>query len=63
MPERKPHLKGGTIPGTTKCRGCGAAPGELHDHGCDWEQCPVCGEQLIGCDHASVLLEEEPTEG
>ena len=25
--------------------------GEYHDLGCDWEDCPYCGFQLIGCKH------------
>lgn len=32
------------------CRDCGTAVGELHTLGCDVEQCPDCGQQLIGCD-------------
>jgi hypothetical protein len=31
------------------CIDCEAAPGEIHDLGCDTEVCPRCGEQLIGC--------------
>lgn len=33
------------------CHDCGAKPGELHDPGCDMEQCPECGGQLICCGH------------
>jgi hypothetical protein len=32
------------------CPKCDAAPGELHEDGCDVEQCPYCGGQLISCD-------------
>ena len=31
------------------CIDCEAAPGEIHDLGCDTEDCPRCGEQLISC--------------
>ncbi len=31
------------------CNGCGAAPGEFHEHGCDVERCPRCGGQMISC--------------
>lgn len=31
------------------CHDCGAAPGELHELGCDTERCPRCGMQLISC--------------
>jgi hypothetical protein len=33
------------------CPDCGVAEGELHKRGCDREQCPECGQQLIGCRH------------
>jgi hypothetical protein len=36
------------------CPDCGAAPGEFHEAGCDIEQCPYCGGQLISCDCARV---------
>jgi hypothetical protein len=32
-----------------KCPDCGALKGEKHIHGCDIEECPICGNQLIGC--------------
>jgi hypothetical protein len=34
------------------CPDCQARPGELHAAGCDVEQCPYCGLQLISCGHA-----------
>lgn len=32
-----------------ECHDCKAAPGKFHDSGCDTEQCPYCGGQLISC--------------
>lgn len=37
-----------------KCHDCGASPGELHQHGCDTERCPVCGGQAISGCHPNV---------
>jgi predicted Zn-ribbon and HTH transcriptional regulator len=34
-----------------RCPDCGVEQGELHEDGCDVEQCPVCKLQLIRCDH------------
>ena len=31
------------------CHDCGVSEGEPHDWGCDWERCPMCGQQLISC--------------
>jgi hypothetical protein len=31
------------------CHDCAALKGEFHVHGCDAEECPCCGGQLIGC--------------
>jgi hypothetical protein len=31
------------------CIDCEAAAGEIHELGCDAEDCPRCGGQLIGC--------------
>ena len=33
----------------SNCSGCGVKPGELHDSGCDVEQCSGCGGQRIFC--------------
>ena len=33
-----------------RCPDCDAGPGEVHEIGCDIEQCPYCGHQLISCD-------------
>jgi len=35
---------------TDGCPDCGAEQGEFHQTGCDIEQCPYCGGQLISCD-------------
>lgn len=32
-----------------RCHDCGALQGEYHHYGCDVEECPVCGEQMIDC--------------
>lgn len=50
------------------CPDCNVAPGEIHDHGCDVERCPICKMQLIGCNciyklngmNPSYLEEEHP---
>lgn len=39
------------------CHDCGVAPGNFHHPGCDWERCPRCGGQAIGCN----CTEEGPT--
>ena len=31
------------------CHDCGAIKGQFHCDGCDVEQCPKCGNQLLGC--------------
>ncbi|MBR9700385.1 hypothetical protein GOV11_00800 [Candidatus Woesearchaeota archaeon] len=33
-----------------RCRDCGALPGKFHHSGCDIEECPVCGHQIISCE-------------
>lgn len=41
------------------CHDCHAKPDELHDPGCDTEQCPVCGGQAITCEHGEELLHKK----
>ncbi len=31
------------------CHDCGAPLDSYHHPGCDWEECPRCGGQAIGC--------------
>jgi hypothetical protein len=38
-----------TCQGETHCPDCGVSPGTNHSDGCDIEQCPYCGYQLISC--------------
>ncbi len=38
------------------CYDCGCKEGELHDFGCDMEECPFCGRQLITCGCCYDLL-------
>lgn len=53
--EEQEELSDGTPiylpPVNDKCHDCGVEGGELHILGCDVEQCPECGLQLLGCDH------------
>lgn len=37
------------VPFGSICHDCKAEPGELHQDGCDVEQCPACGGQMITC--------------
>ena len=32
-----------------RCHDCCALPGNYHHVGCDWEECPRCHGQYIGC--------------
>ena len=31
------------------CHDCNVSVGQYHHHGCDYEECPICGHQLISC--------------
>jgi hypothetical protein len=33
-----------------RCSDCAVKLGHFHHPGCDWEECPRCGLQLISCD-------------
>lgn len=43
---------------STTCGDCGCREGELHSWGCDMEECPLCGGQLLSC----ACREKFPTE-
>jgi hypothetical protein len=34
----------------TPCHDCGVIGGQYHAEGCDVEECPKCGHQLLGCE-------------
>lgn len=34
----------------TPCHDCGVMAGQYHTEGCDFEQCPRCSGQLLGCE-------------
>jgi hypothetical protein len=34
------------------CHDCDALPGDLHEPGCDAEECPTCRWQLLSCEHS-----------
>ena len=36
--------------GSKPCRHCDAVRGQLHEPLCDYEQCPVCENQVMSCD-------------
>ena len=33
------------------CGDCGVEEGKIHKKDCDMERCPICGRQLLSCDH------------
>ncbi len=38
------------------CCGCGVGRGKVHEKGCEFEQCPECGGQVIQCSHFTEVL-------
>ena len=48
-----------SIDETERCHDCLVAPGGFHHPGCDMEECPRCGGQLISC---GCLDEDEDDE-
>jgi len=42
------------------CADCGAVKGEYHVPGCDVERCPLCGDQMIGCECSSSKKPKKP---
>jgi hypothetical protein len=54
------ELRAAWVEGNKKpCHDCGVIAGEFHLDGCDWEVCPRCNGQYLGCpcavDEAEVL--------
>ncbi len=39
-----------------RCHDCNIKHGEVHHWGCDVERCPICGLQLISCDHCENIV-------
>jgi hypothetical protein len=48
VPYGRERRWGGTPP-PPRCHDCNVAVGGAHHPGCDGEECPACGGQLIGC--------------
>lgn len=47
MPAIPYHLEFSDMP--SRCHDCNVAVGGYHHPGCDMEECPRCGGQLISC--------------
>lgn len=39
------------------CPDCHVEPGSYHHPGCEYERCPVCGGQVVGC---ACVVEDGP---
>jgi hypothetical protein len=44
------HHHGVLLGSPPRCHDCDVLAGHYHHPGCDWEECPRCHGQLIGCD-------------
>jgi hypothetical protein len=44
------HLHDASGDEAARCHDCNVADGGYHHNGCDWERCPKCGHQFLGCD-------------
>lgn len=44
--DEKNYLGGKKLP----CNDCRVSKGQYHHVGCNNEECPICGNQLISCD-------------
>jgi hypothetical protein len=55
------HHHGVLLGSPPRCHDCDVLPGHYHHPGCDWEECPRCHGQLIGCDcdPKAVAADEE----
>ena len=38
----------------TRCHDCVVRTGQFHHVGCDMEECPACGGQMLSCDCVAV---------
>ncbi len=56
------HHHGVLIGDPPRCHDCAALPGHYHHPGCDYEECPRCHEQLIGCDCDPEAVDAEDEE-
>ena len=39
----------GNFDDSKPCHDCNVTPGQYHHSSCDWEECPLCGFQLLSC--------------
>lgn len=45
-----------------RCHDCGVEEGKLHKKGCDNDFCPICGMQLMCCEHGWEGVDDEDRE-